>query len=164
MTRHRRPRGRNLLPTLALLLLLPAAMSACGQKKTSDRDLVFVDPSDALPLIQERRKLLGLGGEAQGAWLDARSDREFEKGHIPGALSVPLERARDRLGELKRYDVVIVYGEGYNSSDALALSKTLVELDLPDVRTLRGGLRAWESAGFELETGPERAARTVPAP
>jgi rhodanese-related sulfurtransferase len=33
------------------------------------------------------------------------------------------------------------------------MSKTLIELGFDDVRTLRGGLRAWEDAGFEVEKG-----------
>ena len=33
------------------------------------------------------------------------------------------------------------------------MSKRLLELGFKDVRTLRGGLRAWTDAGFEVEEG-----------
>jgi 3-mercaptopyruvate sulfurtransferase SseA len=33
------------------------------------------------------------------------------------------------------------------------MSKRLMELKHKDVRTLRGGLRAWADAGLELDTG-----------
>jgi 3-mercaptopyruvate sulfurtransferase SseA len=141
-----------------MLVALPAiaftAALACTERKTSDRDLVLVDCTEAMEIVQERKKLLGLGGASQGAWVDPRSEKAFREGHIPGAISLPYQNVTADHQRLSAYDVVIVYGDDYRDAKARAMSKRLMELGLKDVRTLRGGLRAWTDAGNEIETGP----------
>jgi rhodanese-related sulfurtransferase len=136
-----------------LLAMLPAMCLIGCSNKTSDRSLVFVQPADAELLVQGKRGLLGLGGEVRGVWLDPRSRVDYLAGHIPGAVHLPFEDLRSEHAGLDQYDVIIVYGDDYNSPVALAASKTLIELGFKDVRTLRGGLRAWEDAGNPIEQG-----------
>ena len=139
---------------LALLLItLPATAPLGCSSKTSDRSLVFVEPAEAEVLLRGKRGVLGLGGEARGAWVDPRSRIDYLDGRIPGALNIPFEDLRSEYGRLEGYDVLIVYGDDYNSPVALAASKTLIELGFKDVRTLRGGLRAWEAAGNTIKQG-----------
>ena len=54
---------------------------------------------------------------------------------------------------LEGFGTLIVYGDDFGSAIANAMSKRLVELGYKDVRTLRGGLRAWQDAGNEVELG-----------
>ncbi|MCP3906100.1 MAG: hypothetical protein GY715_20955 [Planctomycetes bacterium] len=136
------------------LIAVVLLSAGCGGPKISDRDLDFVGPADAAKLVERKPTLFR--GANSAVWVDPRSDIEFRAGHIPGALHVPLEQAADRVKELEAYDVIIVYGSGYNDPVALAMSKTLLSLRLDEVRTLRGGLRSWEEAGNELETGRSR--------
>ncbi|MEE8153789.1 MAG: rhodanese-like domain-containing protein [Phycisphaerales bacterium] len=123
--------------------------------KTSDRDLVLVNPIDAQELVQGQAKLLGLGGTATGTYVDPRSERDFRLGHIPGAISLPFQHLTNNKSKLDDYDVLIVYGDDYNDPKANAMSKRLLELGFSDVRTLRGGLRAWTSAGYALDTASD---------
>jgi NADPH-dependent 2,4-dienoyl-CoA reductase/sulfur reductase-like enzyme/rhodanese-related sulfurtransferase len=55
--------------------------------------------------------------------LDVRTAREFETGYIPGAVNIPLEDLRSRLGELPRESPVAVYCQvgqrGYLATRAL---------------------------------------------
>ncbi len=142
--------------TVALLLILVAASLAgpagCT-KSISDGDLNLVDPEEALVLIEDRKKLLGLAGTRTGAWVDPRGARAYRKGHISGAIHLPFQELAARQRSLRDYDVLIVYGTSVKDDLADGMSKRLMELRFKDVRTLRGGLRAWTSAGFELETG-----------
>ena len=41
--------------------------------------------------------------------LDVRTDEEYGRGHIPGALHIPLHSLRERLGELSRGKTLYVY-------------------------------------------------------
>lgn len=41
--------------------------------------------------------------------LDVRTPREYASGHIPGAVSIPVDELRDRLGELPRDRGIAVY-------------------------------------------------------
>lgn len=128
-------------------------MNACMERKISDRDLVLIDTTEAMELVEGRKKLLGLAGESKGVWVDPRSERAYREGHIAGAISLPLQYVTARHKELKDYAILIVYGDDYKDPIADAMSKRLMELKFKDVRTLRGGLRAWTEAGLDLETG-----------
>ena len=97
---------------------------------------------------------IGLGGSAPGVFVDPRSEAEYTAGHLPGAVHLPYEKARTDAHVLDAYGVLMVYGNDYNSPLAVAMSKTLIDLGYKDVRTLRGGIRAWEDAGNLLEKGP----------
>ena len=139
---------------LVLATLLTSPLIGCS-KRTSDRNLVFVEPADAEQLLRGKRGVLGLGGESRGVWLDPRSRIDYLDGHIPGAMHIPFENLRSDHSGLDDYDVIIVYGDDYNSPVALAASKTLMELGFEDVRTLRGGLRVWRAAGNTIEKGED---------
>ncbi len=140
------------------LILLAASLAVSGgcSKSISDRNLELVDPADALKLMEGRKKLLGLAGTQTGAWVDPRGARAYREGHIPGAIHLPFQELAARQQRLREYDVLVVYGTSVKDDLADGMSKRLMELGFKDVRTLRGGLRAWTRAGFELETGDPR--------
>jgi rhodanese-related sulfurtransferase len=143
------------LRTLLVILMAAAvgSLNACMDPKTSDRDLILIDSTDAIDLVEGRKKLLGLAGTSTGAWVDPRGEQAYREGHIAGAISLPLQNVATDHQRLKGFDVLVVYGEDYKDPLAVAMSKRLIELKHKDVRTLRGGLRAWTEAGLELETG-----------
>ena len=135
-----------LLFATSMLLLLTA--SGC-QSKTSDRDIVMVDVSDAIDATQGERGLFSR--RAAGVWVDVRSEEDYRKERIPGALHMPLDTARQDHVILEEYDTIVVYGHDRSSPRAFALSKLLLELGHKDVRTLLGGFAAWKQAGQPVE-------------
>ncbi len=135
----------TLLFLFAALVLLPG----CQGTRTSDRDLTLVTPSEGVEAVEGTRRAFGQRGQG-GVWVDARSESEFNQGHIPGAINLPIERARQDHEILRDYRTIIVYGNDFNSARANALSKVLIELRHRDVRTLHGGLRAWKDAGHSV--------------
>ncbi len=142
------------LATAIAVVAVTLAGVGCANT-TSDRDLVLVNPIDAQELIQGRTKLLGLGGTTAGAYVDPRSESDYRVGHIPGAISLPFQNVTADHGMLNGFDVLVVYGNDYNDPVAVAASKSLIELGF-EVRTLRGGLRAWTADGRELEVGENK--------
>ena len=44
--------------------------------------------------------------------LDVRPKDEFEKGHIPSAISVPIEELQNRLSEIPQDKLIITYCRG----------------------------------------------------
>jgi 3-mercaptopyruvate sulfurtransferase SseA len=135
----------------AVLALWAALLAGCGPPKTSDRNLVFIDPPDAEQLMRGERRLFGLGSETRAVWVDPRTADKFGSGHIAGAVNVPFADVSRRHHLLLDYDILVVYGEDYDDGLATAMSKTLLGLGHAEVRTLRGGLRAWTEAGHQLE-------------
>ncbi len=47
--------------------------------------------------------------DKQPLLLDVRTPQEFASGHIPGALNIPVDDLRSRLGELPRDRTVAAY-------------------------------------------------------
>ncbi|MHC4428100.1 MAG: rhodanese-like domain-containing protein [Planctomycetota bacterium] len=137
---------------IALLVVLALGACGCSAPTTSDRDLVFVDPQQAADLLGGRQRLFGLAGTDQTAIVDVRSRDDFEAGHLPGAFNIPFQYVSRDYEQLRDFKVIVVYGSGPDDRRADAMSKRLIEKRFSDVRTLRGGVRAWLNAGFVLET------------
>jgi rhodanese-related sulfurtransferase len=80
---------------------------------------------------------------AEGALLvDVRDARDYEQGHIEGALNIPLDQLNSRLAELPQDRAIITYCEhGMRSEQATA---TLCDLGY-DVYTL-GRMDSWPDA------------------
>ncbi len=63
---------------------------------------------------------------AEGAvLLDVRSSGEFSRGHLPGALNIPIQQLRSRIAEVQAEAKVVVYCEsGVRSRQAVSLLKS----------------------------------------
>ena len=83
--------------------------------------------------------------------IDVREPEEFARGHVPGALNVPLGEIESRAGEIPRDASVVAYcGHGERSSSALSI---LERLGFERPHNLDGGFAAWKEGG----TRPKRA-------
>ena len=83
--------------------------------------------------------------------LDLRETQEYEGGHVPNAVHLPLSQLADRGQELKKFTArpVIAYCE--RGSRSRGAAGKLAKLGYSEVYTLRGGLRAWADAGLPVE-------------
>ena len=120
--------------------------------KTSDRDLVMLDPQAAIDRFHERGSLLSKATVA--CYVDPRSAAEYAEGHLPGAINVPLVRMPEEARALLAgHDLFIVYGSTFQDPMAKAGAKRLLELGFKEVFVMDGGTRAWEKDGYKLVTG-----------
>jgi rhodanese-related sulfurtransferase len=82
--------------------------------------------------------------------LDVRQPDEFRAGHIPGARVIPLGELSSRQGELPRNRTILcVCRSGARSGVA---ARQLRDQGLSAVN-LRGGMIAWQSAGYTIRRG-----------
>jgi len=109
--------------------------------------------------------------EAEDLWfnqkavfIDSRSGYEYRQGHIPGAISIPLEEAKEKKGELlaiiPRERPLVLYCEGGNCLSSLSLARILHQSGFGNLRIFSGGWKEWTAAGLpvtkESEEQPER--------
>ena len=141
-----------MLRALALIIAtLLIAVPGC-KTKTSDRNLVVVDPSEAQEAMLGKGGLFGGGKPERAVYLDPREPAAFAKSHIKGAINVPFPQIETLYNsELKDLDVIVVYDSDYSDIIAKAASKRLKELGKKDVLTLKGGLKAWIRDGYPVE-------------
>lgn len=75
--------------------------------------------------------------------LDVRSDKEWQSGHIEGAIHISLGELPDRFAEIpKNQSVIAVCGSGYRSSIAASL---LQANGFSEISSMDGGMTAWNS-------------------
>lgn len=84
------------------------------------------------------------------AIVDVREDREWNLGHLPGAVHVARGTLEGRIeGAVPRERRVVLYCARGNRS-ALA-ADTMREMGYRDVTSLAGGIQSWVDAGGEIE-------------
>jgi rhodanese-related sulfurtransferase len=86
--------------------------------------------------------------------LDVRERDAYEKGHVPGARSIPRGQLELCVNEeLPDPTVRIVCYCDFGRISTLAVA-TLRDLGYQRAVAVDGGMRAWRDAGYPLETGP----------
>jgi rhodanese-related sulfurtransferase len=106
-----------------------------------------LEPVDLEVLITRVRR-----GEA--TVLDVRPAEEYQVGHIPGALSVPLAELKRRIGELPRTREVVAYCRGPYCVMAVEAVELLRRRGFKAVR-LEEGVADWRARGFPVAVGGE---------
>jgi rhodanese-related sulfurtransferase len=74
--------------------------------------------------------------------LDVRTQKEYVKGHIPGAIHVPLADIGDKIKKLKKDKELLVYCDNGNRS--IWAIKRLMGKGYKNLCNLKGGYRAWK--------------------
>jgi hydroxyacylglutathione hydrolase len=82
--------------------------------------------------------------------LDVRGEGEWNAGHIPGSLNLPLGDLQQRLDEIPRGRPVIVHCQ--TGARAAMAASLLRARGLNDVRLFPGGFAEWRAAGLPVET------------
>ena len=128
---------------LLALALLPAAVQALyfrdkipWQSRVAESDLVSVE--------------VARGWGANVLWVDARPSDEFERDHVPGAISLNEDRWGEALSEFlaKQWSPekkIVVYCSSQSCNLAEDVARRLrEEAKLPnEIRVLKGGWEAW---------------------
>ncbi|HET6760552.1 MAG TPA: MBL fold metallo-hydrolase [Gemmatimonadaceae bacterium] len=82
--------------------------------------------------------------------LDVRAPDEWRRGHLPGAIHIPLAALPERIGELDASLPIVLHCKGGGRS-SIATS-FLQARGVDAVSNLSGGYDAWVAEGFEVET------------
>src|SRR5205823_9096393 len=88
---------------------------------------------------------------ANGAQIvDVRSPEEWSRGHLPGALHIPLALLPDRFAELDASAPIVVHCKGGNRSSIAA--SFLQSQGLSNISNLAGGYDHWVAQGLAIES------------
>jgi rhodanese-related sulfurtransferase len=82
--------------------------------------------------------------------LDVRPEVEYQAGHLPGAVSIPLDQLEHRLDELPPYKLIVAYCRGpfcVFADEALQVLATRGW----EVARLEEGVAEWQLAGLMVE-------------
>jgi rhodanese-related sulfurtransferase len=133
--------------TVAALALLVSTLGWAGESPRLGQDALLEKMSS---------------GGADLVVLDVRTAKEFEQGHVPGALNVPHDELEARLPELaadRDKDVVVYCHSGRRADLALGM---LEKAGFTRLYHLDGDYAGWEAAQRPVERAPP--ARVAPSP
>lgn len=122
-----------------------AHLAAAGQARAA-----YLGPEDTGQLTRE--ELLERVKEGGVTVIDVRPAEEYATGHIPGAVSIPLDQLEARLAELPAGAEVVAYCRGANC----VLAHDAVRLLSARGRTakrLADGMLEWRVAALPVEGG-----------
>jgi rhodanese-related sulfurtransferase len=88
--------------------------------------------------------------------IDVRSPGEFQGGHIPGAVNVPVEQIQSAAGGWSRTSSYVVYcASGARSAQAQSI---LQQMGFKNVADLTGGIAAWTG---QVDKGNSTSNQTI---
>lgn len=81
--------------------------------------------------------------------LDVRTAEEYQAGHIPGSILIPLEKLAVRVGELPVGEPILIYCRSDNRS--LEAMNMLGGAGFMNLSSMDGGFNDWVAAGYPVE-------------
>ncbi len=86
--------------------------------------------------------------------LDVRPSEEYQAGHIPGAISIPLKELKRRLSGLPQNQEIVAYCRGPYCVLAIQAVEVLRAKGFNAVR-LEEGIQDWRALGFSVAVGDQ---------
>ena len=123
-----------------------------GQRHISEvNDVVigYFNDRDSLEPVS-RKELLRRSKDGLVTVLDVRPSEEYEVGHIPGALNVPLDDIKKQLARLPKEKEIIAYCRGEYCVLAFEAVAALRKKGFT-ARRLEEGYPEWKAAGLPVE-------------
>ena len=120
---------------LIFLLLAVMMLTACGQDTEKDQGAVYVNIT-----AEEAKQIMDT--EEGYIILDARTQEEYDEGHIPGAIVISHEEIAEKAEEVltDKDQLILVYCRSGRRSKLAA--EALVELGYTNIKEF-GGIIDW---------------------
>ena len=131
--------------TLMLICLLIAGCESSGPT-TSDKDLMHLEYRDVVAALADATP------KKPVLVVDLRSPAQFEKGHLPGAVNVPLGEVNPNDARFRDAAMVILYHEEFRGAYPDGEAKKLLTGGVKNVYSYAGGYRDWVTR--QAEGGP----------
>jgi ArsR family transcriptional regulator len=148
-------RGKHILYSLVSETNVVTFLKALGDVGERNRVEVrqimsdYFSARDALAPVS-REDLVARMRDGLVTLVDVRPEHEFDLGHLPGAINIPLHKLAKRLARLPKAQEIVAYCRGpycVLSFEAVALLRT----EGYRAHRLIDGFPEWKAAGFEVE-------------
>lgn len=98
---------------------------------------------------EELKKLIDNGLDKNSIIIDVRTEEEFGRGAIAGAVNIPVDNILHEVDELKQYKIIYVYCLSGGRSDVA--QSDLISTSLKNqIFNLTGGLLAWRKNKYPV--------------
>ncbi|WP_306533623.1 rhodanese-like domain-containing protein [Geobacter sp.] len=165
---------KRLAAEMAAIVLIAAAIGIAfnhrlllevfrGQESQAPAAAATATPSTpaaaATPLPLGLMQVKELVDTGEAIIIDARDRETFRKGHIRGAVSLPLGEAEGLISPFAERTpkdrLLVVYCGGYDCHDSRLLGEKLLAAGFGQVFIYEGGFPEWRDAGHPVAMGGE---------
>jgi rhodanese-related sulfurtransferase len=146
--------------TLAMVvnLLSPKGIALVGQWDTS-KGVITASPSgpeawkpEEINSVARAKEIFDNGNIL---FVDARSQDNYEDGHLPGAVSLPVgqfdEQIESFLNQHSPDTPIVTYCSGRTCEDSHNLAQLLSDVGFTNVSVFIDGFPGWEAGGYQIE-------------
>ena len=137
------------------VIVLLNALSRVGERNSAEIARVMASYFRARDELEpiSRTELLDRLRAGAAAVLDVRPEDEFQQGHLPGALNIPLAQVERRLAELPPDREIVAYCRGPWCVLSFEAVAALRQRGF-QARRLEDGFPEWKVAGLPIGPGP----------
>lgn len=111
----------------------------------------FLDGREGLEAVA-REELIESVRSKSVMVIDVRPVEEFQAGHIPGAISVPLQELESRLAEFPKDKEIVAYCRGPFCVLVIEAVETLQAKGYQAIR-MEDGVQDWRARGYDIAVG-----------
>ncbi len=144
--------------SLAVNFFSPVGIALVGRWDTSEGVITANAKNDVVMdelEIDDAKTARQIYDSGAALFVDARSRENYEDGHIPGAVSLPVgqfdEQIDSFLSKHAPEQPIVTYCSGRSCEDSHNLAQILLESGFVNVRVFIDGLPGWEAEGYPVE-------------
>jgi rhodanese-related sulfurtransferase len=105
--------------------------------------LRFISLDELLEKMANREKMM---------LVEVLDEDYYRQGHLPGAINLAVDSLpQSAEQQLKKTETIIVYCASYHCQASTKAAEILLKAGYKNTLDFKGGKKAWEQAGLELE-------------
>lgn len=107
-------------------------------------------PSIVFITIAEAEDLFAQG---KALFIDSRSEKDFQSGHIPGAVNIPVAQERKKAQDsfsFPKERTLVIYCDGSECQSSVFLAKLLHQEGFANIKVFFGGWVEWMREGLPV--------------
>lgn len=136
----------------------PAGIALVGQWDTSQGVITARAKNDVVagkPEIEDVAMAKQIFDSGNALFVDARSRDNYDDGHIPRAVSMPVGEFDNLIDSFmdqhSQNQTIVTYCTGRNCEDSHTLAQLLMDFGFTDVKVFIDGFPGWEAEGHPIE-------------
>ncbi len=121
---------------------------------STNHEVLDADSESAGPAIINIAQMEKLISHKKATLIDARSVKEYQQGHIPGAINIPyesMEKYITKIDSLSRDNWVVCFCDGPPCDLGELLANELFGMGFPKVAIFQAGMNEWKKQNGKIE-------------
>ena len=141
---------------IGIIILFTAVLIGNQNRSQTPKPRPLLSEEESFPEVTRvsLEEALLANNTGSAVLIDVRDRSAYEETHIPGSLSFPLAKLESQLKELDPNSWIITYCTWPSEESSARAARILLDYGFKKVTPILGGFRAWQNAGYPVDTSP----------